>query len=101
MVDVLSYSYSASRFAAWSSLVSWPDSAVSCNPNGNPSETCMGIEMAGVPKAVQGAFILGSPVEARPSGAGPVAAGVRITGVVLNMLEICRLLCSMKLNASR
>ena len=36
------------------------------------------MEMAGVPKAVQGAFILGSPVDAKPEGAGPVAAGVRI-----------------------
>jgi hypothetical protein len=44
----------------------------------------MGIEIAGVPKAVHGAFILGSPVEVRPSGAGPTAAGVRMTGVALN-----------------
>jgi hypothetical protein len=41
------------------------------------------MEIAGVPKAVHGAFILGSPVDARPSGAGPVAAGDRITGVFL------------------
>ena len=46
----------------------------------------MGIEIAGVPKAVHGAFILGSPVDARPSGAGPVAAGTTITGVVLYIL---------------
>jgi hypothetical protein len=38
---------------------------------------------AGVPNAVHGAFIRASPVVARPRGAGPVAAGTRITGVVL------------------
>ncbi len=43
----------------------------------------MGMEIAGVPKAVHGAFILGSPVDARPNGAGPVAAGDRITGFAL------------------
>ena len=40
-----------------------------------PSPTGMGTEMAGVPSAVHGAFILGSPVVDSPSGAGPVAAG--------------------------
>jgi hypothetical protein len=56
---------------------------VSCNPSGNPLRTVRGIEIAGVPKAVHGAFILGSPVDAKPKGAGPVAAGTKITGVVL------------------
>ena len=41
--------------------------------------------MAGVPRAVHGAFIAGSPVVERPKGAGPVAAGVRITGVDLKI----------------
>jgi hypothetical protein len=41
------------------------------------------MEIAGVPKAVQGEFILGSPVDARPNGAGPTAAGDKITGVAL------------------
>jgi hypothetical protein len=44
----------------------------------------MGIEIAGVPKAVHDAFILASPVDVRPTGAGPTAAGVSITGVRLN-----------------
>ena len=60
----------------------------------------MGIEIAGVPKAVHGEFIRESPVEARPRGAGPVAAGVRMTGVVLNIPEICCLFCEIKLRAS-
>lgn len=38
--------------------------------------TGIGIEIAGVPKAVHGAFILGSPVDARPRGAGPAPAPV-------------------------
>ena len=41
------------------------------------------MEIAGVPKAVHGRFILGSPVDEKPSGAGPVAAGIKITGVDL------------------
>src|SRR5580692_6551444 len=69
------------RTAARSNLKSSPTSAVNCKPSGSPRKRGMGIEMAGVPRDVQGAFILGSPVEARPKGAGPVAAGVRITGV--------------------
>jgi len=39
--------------------------------------------MAGVPKAVHGEFIRESPVDASPNGAGPGAAGTRITGVAL------------------
>jgi hypothetical protein len=35
--------------------------AVSCSPSGNPFGTGMGMEMAGVPKAVQCAFIRASP----------------------------------------
>ena len=41
------------------------------------------MEIAGVPKAVHGAFILGLPVDAKPNGAGPIAAGDKITGVAL------------------
>src|SRR5579864_8089049 len=82
----------ASRFAVRSTLSSRPSSAASCNPIGNPpAGTGMGIEIAGAPKAVHGEFILGSPVDAKPSGAGPVAAGVRITGVVWKTLEISSL----------
>src|SRR4029077_13480680 len=66
---------------------SWPCSALSCSPNGNPFGTGIGTEIAGDPKAVHGAFILGSPVDARPNGAGPTAAGVRITGVTLKSSE--------------
>src|SRR6266853_357759 len=73
-----------SRTAVRSTLASWPWSAASCSPRGKPLATGIGIEIAGVPKAVHGAFILGSPVDARPNGAGPTAAGVRITGVALN-----------------
>jgi len=43
----------------------------------------MGMEMAAVPNAVQGEFILASPVFWRPRGAGPVAEGTRIMGVAL------------------
>jgi len=43
----------------------------------------MGIEIAGVPNAVHGAFILASPIDAKPNGAGPVAAGTKTTGVAL------------------
>jgi len=39
--------------------------------------------MAGVPNAVHGEFVLPSPVLDSPSGAGPGAAGTRITGVAL------------------
>gem|GEM_PF-6177585 len=46
------------------------------------------MEMAGVPKAVHGAFIRGSPVDVNPNGAGPVAAGTKITGVSLNISVI-------------
>src|SRR6266567_3243876 len=73
-----------SRTAARSTLASWPWSAASCSPRGKPLATGIGIDIAGVPKAVHGAFILGSPVDARPNDAGPTAAGVRITGVALN-----------------
>ena len=45
---------------------------------GNPLEIGIGMEMAGVPKAVHGAFTLVSPVYAKPNGVGPVAAGVRL-----------------------
>jgi hypothetical protein len=51
------------------------------------------MEIAGVPKAVHGRFILGSPVDDKPSGAGPVVAGTKITGVDLNTSAI-RLLFS-------
>ena len=78
-----SISISCSRTAARITLASCPWSAVSCSPSGNPLATGMGIEMAGVPKAVHGRFIRASPVDARPMGAGPVAAGTRITGVDL------------------
>ena len=44
--------------------------------------------MAGVPKADQGVFILGSPVVSKPKGACPGAAGVRITGVDLKIPRI-------------
>src|SRR5436190_988591 len=64
-------------------LASWPDSAVSCSPSGKPPETGIGMEMAGGPRAVHGEFILASPVDARPNGAGPVAAGTKMTGVAL------------------
>jgi len=39
--------------------------------------------MAGVPSAVHGAFMRESPVDARPAGAGPGAAGTRMIGVAL------------------
>jgi len=48
----------------------------------------IGMEMAGVPKAVHGAFIRGSPVDVNPNGAGPVAAGTKITGVSSNISVI-------------
>ena len=60
----------------------------------------IGIEMAGVPIAVQGLFIRASPVEANPLGAGPVAAGTRITGVVLYRSAMSCLLCEMNVSAS-
>jgi hypothetical protein len=72
-----------SRTAVRSSLASWPWPAASWSPRGNALVIGIGIEIAGVPKAVHGAFIFGSPVDVRPNGAGPVAAGVNITGVVL------------------
>src|ERR1700676_1743960 len=52
----------------------------------------MGMEIAGVPSADHGAFIAGSPVVDKPKGAGPVAAGVRITGVDLKISAIRTLL---------
>src|SRR6201993_485207 len=64
---------------------SWLRSAVNCKPRGRPLAMGMGIDTAGVPRAVQGAFILGSPVVDKPRGAGPTAAGVRITGVDLKI----------------
>src|SRR5712664_1096737 len=39
--------------------------------------------MAGVPKAVHAVFMRESPVDVSPNGAGPVAAGTRMTGVLL------------------
>ncbi len=51
------------------------------------------MEMAGVPKAVHSAFILVSPVYAKPNGAGPVAAGVRITGVASHFRHSFRAFC--------
>jgi hypothetical protein len=52
-------------------------------PQGQAAPSRHGIEIACVPKAVHGTFILGSPVDARPSGGGPVAAGTTCTGVAL------------------
>src|SRR6202049_2955426 len=60
----------------------------------------MGIEIAGVPSADQGAFIAGSPVVDKPKGAGPVAAGVRITGVDLKISAILTLLSETNFLAS-
>jgi hypothetical protein len=37
---------------------SWLRSAVNCKPRGRPLVMGMGIDTAGVPRAVQGAFIL-------------------------------------------
>src|SRR6185503_19215680 len=73
------------RMAARSALESCPRSAVSCNPKGSPLASGRGIDTAGVPNAVHGAFIRGSPLVDKPKGAGPVAAGVRITGVDLKI----------------
>ena len=64
-------------------LASCPCSAVSWSPSGKPFATGIGMVMADVPMAVHGAFILGSPVDDKPNGAGPMAAGTRITGVAL------------------
>src|SRR6201984_1594089 len=64
---------------------SWPRLAVNCRPRGRPLTVGMGIDIAGVPRAVQGAFMRGSPVVDKPSGAGPTAAGVRITGADLKI----------------
>ena len=56
---------------------------MSWSPKGKPPlRTGIGIDIAGVPKVVHGLFILPSPVEVSPTGAGPVAAGTRITGVI-------------------
>ena len=52
--------------------------------------------MAGVPIAVHGAFILGSPVVDNPRGAAPGAAGVRTTGVDLKSSAKRFLLSAMK-----
>src|SRR6202022_1671970 len=60
----------------------------------------MGIEIAGVPSADQGAFMAGSPVVDKPKGAGPVAAGVRITGVDLKISAIRTLLSETNFVAS-
>src|ERR1700719_1517018 len=79
--------FSCKRIAARINLASCPRSAVICNPRGRPLASGMGIEIAGVPSAVHGAFILGSPVVDRPRGAAPGAAGVRITGVDLNISD--------------
>jgi hypothetical protein len=59
---------------------SWPWSAVSWRPSGKADPTGIGIVMAGVPSAVYGELSRESPVVVRPSGAGPGAAGVKITG---------------------
>jgi hypothetical protein len=56
-------------------------------PSGNLLGT--GMEIAGVPKAVHGAFILGSPVDAKPGGAFPVAVGTKITGVRTQRIGLC------------
>ena len=71
--------------AARSRRASSPGAAVSWSPNGKRSPTGIGTEIAGVPSAVHGVFMLESPVDASPHGAGPVAEGARITGVVLYM----------------
>ena len=70
--------------AARNTRASWLMSAVNCRPSGRPLAMGMGIEIAGVPNAVHGASIRGSPVVDRPNGAGPIAAAVSITGVDLN-----------------
>ena len=72
-----------SRMAVRITLASWPCSAVNCSPSGSASATGIGTEIAGVPNAVHGEFILELPVNAKPSGAGPGAAGTSMTGVVL------------------
>ena len=51
------------------------------------SRTGMGMEMAGVPKAVHGAFIRGSPVDARPNGAGP--GGGRHENDRCGLVQLC------------
>jgi len=69
--------------AARSSRASSPGAAVSCSPKGKRSPTGIGTEIAGTPSAVHGVFMLESPVDASPKGAGPVAEGARITGVLV------------------
>ena len=44
----------------------------------------MGMEIAGTPSAVHGEFIIGSPVDSRPAGAGPGAEGA---GIVASKLR--------------
>jgi hypothetical protein len=56
--------------------------------------------MAGVPKAVHGEFSRESPVDVNPSGAGPIAAGVKITGVALKSSDILVLPSAIYLLAS-
>jgi hypothetical protein len=91
----------ATRTAVCRRRASSPCAAVSCRPSGNPLGTGIGIEMAGVPSAVHGRFIREFPVDPRPLGAGPVAAGTRMTGVVLYVSPICALPSAMTPNASR
>src|SRR5689334_1826879 len=57
-----------------------PESETSWSPSGSPFSEGMGIEMAGTPRAVHGMFITGSPVDSRPRGATPGAAGVSRIG---------------------
>ena|SRR6516162_3884913 len=76
--------YCSTDAAVPNSRASWPGAAVSCNPRGSPLEIGIGIEIAGVPNAVHGLFIRVSPVNAKPNGAGPTAAGERMTGVISN-----------------
>lgn len=47
----------------------------------------MGTEIAGVPNAVYGAFVLGSPADAKPNGAGPVALQRRVARVPFLRME--------------
>src|SRR5258706_16428924 len=81
-----------SWIAARINLESCPRSAVICNPSGSSLPTGIGIEIAGVPSAVQGAFIAGSPAVDMPTGAGPVAADVRINSVDVKNFALLALL---------
>src|SRR5215467_9992253 len=67
-----------------------PDSETSCRPSGSP-RAGIGMEIAGTPRAVHGAFMTGSPVDSSPAGAAPGAAGVISTGYWRNRLLMSRL----------